>query len=200
MSKEIEYKYLVIKENLEKYIKNLQPNKIIQGFLKDDEFFTQKSLVKIKNSGLEIAQEFIQIPVSDSREILKLKGQKHIVVRIRHVQENGYLLTIKGQGVELKDGLMERPEYEYEISQEIGEKLLKQCDTFIEKERYKIKFENDVWEVDIFNDGLIIAELEVPSKDYQFKIPDFIGKDVSTDIDYTNQELSKKRKKNERKL
>lgn len=93
-----------------------------------------------------------------------------------------------------------RHEFENQITYEEAHELLKHCvGNIIEKERYWFKtFTEDevdpVWEVDVFygkNQGLITAEIEIPSEDYKFKIPEFIGKEVTSDPRYTNASLAK---------
>jgi CYTH domain-containing protein len=49
-----------------------------------------------------------------------------------------------------------------------------------------------LWEVDVFhgaNDGLIVAEIELPAEDSPFKLPEWIGEEVSHDMRYTNSNL-----------
>ena len=49
-----------------------------------------------------------------------------------------------------------------------------------------------VWEVDEFfgvNEGLILAEIELPSEDAVFEKPDWIGEEVSGDARYFNSSL-----------
>ncbi len=62
----------------------------------------------------------------------------------------------------------------------------------IEKSRYRILLNNQLWEVDEFygaNEGLIIAELELASEDERFEKPDWIGREVSDDPSYFNSNL-----------
>ena len=52
--------------------------------------------------------------------------------------------------------------------------------------------EGNQWEVDEFHgdlEGLVIAELEVPSEDYQFARPAFVGQEVTGDPRYYNSQL-----------
>lgn len=117
-----------------------------------------------------------------------LNSQKERTVRIRTVGEKAYL-TVKGptRGVT-------RTEFEYEIPyddclamlDELAEKPI------IEKKRYRIPAGSYVWEVDEFfgvNEGLILAEIELPSEDAVFEKPDWIGEGVSGDPRYFNSSL-----------
>ena len=50
------------------------------------------------------------------------------------------------------------------------------------------------WEVDEFHgedEGLIIAEIELPRKDMPFEKPQWLGKEVTQDTTYYNSTLSK---------
>jgi len=48
------------------------------------------------------------------------------------------------------------------------------------------------WEIDFFEgEDFVLAELEVPSEDYKFEKPDWIIKDVSHDPRYYNENMAK---------
>jgi len=109
-------------------------------------------------------------------------------IRVRQTIEKGFL-TIKGLSIGAT-----RPEYEYEIPFEEAKELL---DNFsiseLSKIRYKISFENKVWEVDEFlgdNSGLIIAEIELDSEEEIFNIPAWIDKEVTGQEMYYNSNLT----------
>jgi len=69
---------------------------------------------------------------------------------------------------------------------------------YITKERIIIKHTNDnlKWEIDIFNNGhhLIIAEIEIPTEDYNLILPDFINKKLLMEVtglkQFSNRNLS----------
>ena len=110
-------------------------------------------------------------------------------VRVRIAGEEGYI-TIKGPSVNFA-----RPEFEYQIPVADAEEMLNTlCDRpLIEKIRYKIPYQNFIWEVDEFlgeNQGLIIAEVELETKDQVVSLPDWIDKQVS-DRKYFNSNLVK---------
>ena len=118
-----------------------------------------------------------------------LSTKKGCSVRVRLVGELGYL-TIKG----LTEGYS-RPEYEYSIPAEDAQEMLdKLCDRpLIEKTRYKIEWAGLIWEVDEFageNQGLIVAEVELPDANHPLELPDWIGKEVSDDSRYYNVNLA----------
>lgn len=117
-----------------------------------------------------------------------LNSQKERTVRIRTVGEKAYL-TVKGptRGVT-------RTEFEYEIPYEDCLAMLEELaeKPIIEKKRYRIPAGSYVWEVDEFfgvNEGLILAEIELPSEDAVFEKPDWIGQEVSGDPRYFNSSL-----------
>ena len=101
-------------------------------------------------------------------------------VRIRLNNRKGWI-TIKGESD--KKGLS-RMEWESEIPLKTAKKLLKIClPNLIKKIRYKIQLNNNITiEVDEFlghNKGLVLAEIELISKDQSFEKPDWLGKEVT---------------------
>tara|TARA_Y100000739_G_C20499177_1_gene414070 strand:+ start:369 stop:824 length:456 start_codon:yes stop_codon:yes gene_type:complete len=101
-------------------------------------------------------------------------------VRIRLNNRKGWI-TIKGESD--KKGLS-RMEWEREIPLKTAKKLLKIClPNPINKIRYKIQLNNNITiEVDEFlghNKGLVLAEIELISKDQSFEKPDWLGKEVT---------------------
>lgn len=110
-------------------------------------------------------------------------------VRVRIRGDKGYL-TIKG----INKG-MTRKEFEYEIPFADAQELLDLCEPpVLEKERYIVDYKGFVWEVDCFhgkNEGLVTAEIELPSEDTEFPIPAFVGQEVTGNPDYYNSNLCK---------
>lgn len=112
-------------------------------------------------------------------------------VRVR-IKDNKGVLTVKGKST--ADGL-ERFEWETNIPRTEAEALLKLCEPgVIDKIRYEVPVGNHTFEVDEFfgeNQGLIIAEIELNSKDEAFTKPNWLGKEVTGEIQYYNSTLSK---------
>ena len=110
-------------------------------------------------------------------------------VRLRVISEQGYL-TIKSKTVGNT-----RSEFEYAIPVVDAQEML---DTLclkplIEKIRYKINYDNLVWEVDEFlgdNAGLIIAEIELENEQQQVDLPNWVEKEVK-EQKYFNSSLAK---------
>jgi len=113
-------------------------------------------------------------------------------VRARIKGEKGFL-TIKGIG---NSSGASRYEWEREISvQEAGE-LLEICEPgvidktrFIAPEASGLKFEVDEFYGE--NEGLTVAEIELPSEDHPFTKPDWLGEEVTGDPKYYNSMLMK---------
>lgn len=108
-------------------------------------------------------------------------------IRIRTKDGAGYI-TIKG-----KTTGFSRMEYEYAIPYGDAVEMLKHfCDTTIEKVRYYINYQHFLWEVDVFegdNEGLVMAEIELPDEKTTFEKPEWIGKEVTGNPAYYNAML-----------
>ena len=118
-------------------------------------------------------------------------------VRVRTQEGPGDLreafLTIKGQG------LVGRDEFEYPIPFDEAEALLLLAThPPVRKTRHHLPVEGQPdlkWEVDIFNgenDGLVVAELELPDRDHPFPRPEWLGEDVTRDPAYKNAALAQR--------
>jgi len=118
-------------------------------------------------------------------------------VRVRIKGDKGFL-TVKGIGN--KSGAS-RFEWEKEISTEDAKDLMAICEPgVIDKTRFIVKADGDlVYEVDEFygeNDGLTVAEIELPSEDYSFSKPEWLGEEVTGQVKYYNSMLMKNPYKN----
>ena len=117
-----------------------------------------------------------------------LSTEKERVVRVRIKGGKGYI-TIKGISVGVT-----RSEFEYEIPLKDAKYMLDNLciKPTIEKHRYILDYKGFTWEVDEFhgeNEGLVVAEIELPSEDTEFGLPDWIGKEVTDDPRYYNANL-----------
>ncbi len=113
-------------------------------------------------------------------------------VRIRIKGEKGFL-TIKGIG---SASGASRYEWEKEISTEEAAELLQICEPgVIDKTRFIVpEITGLKFEVDEFygeNDGLTVAEIELPSEDHPFEKPEWLGEEVTGDARYYNSMLMK---------
>jgi CYTH domain-containing protein len=62
----------------------------------------------------------------------------------------------------------------------------------IEKTRYRVSVGRLVWEIDVFsgeNEGLVVAEVELPSEVTAVVLPDWVGEEVTGDDRYYNASL-----------
>lgn len=119
-----------------------------------------------------------------------------MTVRIRIAGDKGYI-TMKDHAVGFS-----RHEFEYAIPREEAEQMLELMCTKpqIEKHRYFVPYETDPasplaslkWEVDVFhgeNEGLIVAEIEVPNEETPISLPDWVGEEVTGQKKYYNSHL-----------
>ena len=111
-------------------------------------------------------------------------------VRVRLAGTRGFI-TIKGAAS--ADG-KSRAEYEFEIPAADAGELLDRLALrpLIEKTRYRISHDGATWEVDVFsgaNEGLVVAEIEVPSAATPVALPPWVGGEVTGDARYYNASL-----------
>lgn len=112
-------------------------------------------------------------------------------VRVRIRGEKGYL-TVKGPSDAYG---WSRYEFEQEIPLSDAEEMLRLCEPgVIDKVRHLVNYGGHLWEVDIFhgeNEGLVMAEIELASRNEDFERPAWLGKEVTGDRRYYNAMLSK---------
>lgn len=113
--------------------------------------------------------------------------EKGRTVRVRIAGDQGYL-TVKGANRGAS-----RPEFEYPVPLDDARELLGLCGPLVEKVRYRVPFGGLVWEVDEFrgdNEGLVVAEVELPTEDTVVLLPPWAGAEVTADGRYANSQLS----------
>ncbi len=113
-------------------------------------------------------------------------------VRVRIKGDKGYL-TIKGIGN--KSGAS-RYEWEKEITLNEAKELMAICEPgVIDKTRFIVPEGSYlIFEVDEFygdNEGLTVAEIELPSEDTVFEKPAWLGEEVTGQVKYYNSMLMK---------
>lgn len=118
-------------------------------------------------------------------------------VRTRVKGDKGFL-TIKGIG---NASGASRYEWEKEISVNEAKELLQICEPgVIDKTRFIIPADGDLFfEVDEFygeNEGLTVAEIELPTEETSFTKPEWLGEEVTGDVKYFNSMLMKNPYKN----
>ena len=138
--------------------------------------FLVKDSWQPQSAGIKIAQGYLST-VPERTVRVRIKGNR------------GYL-TIKG-----KNQGISRAEYEYEIPVQDAEELLQLAEQpILVKTRYLEKQGDFTWEVDVFageNQGLVVAEIELPAEDAEFSRPAWLGQEVSGDVRYYNANLIK---------
>ncbi len=137
-------------------------------------FLVDLSLLNNLPEGLKIRQGYI--PAQGA------------TIRVRIMNDSAYL-TLKGRS----EGIT-RSEFEYPIPIDDAKDILEELCTppIIEKTRHKINFGDHTWELDIFegeNSGLVMAEVELESKDETVILPPWVTKEVSGDKRYFNANL-----------
>jgi adenylate cyclase len=147
--------------------------------------------------GIEIERKFLVKADSWKQQVLELRPElirqgylcrdPERTVRVRQKGEKAYL-TIKG-----KTAGMSRQEFEYEIPVAEAQALLLLCKgPLIEKQRYRLLLQGQLWEIDEFsgdNHGLLLAEAELEHEQQKLNLPDWIEKEVTGDIRYYNSNL-----------
>ena len=102
----------------------------------------------------------------------------------------------KERGADSGDGPLDAEERNEKIDFEEAERLLGSCQGYIIcKTRYNISFESKLWEIDVYsaeNDGLIVAELELESRNELFVLPPWLAAEVTRDQKYLNSNLARR--------
>lgn len=165
---------------------------IERKFLVDMKAFTQSAEWELGFDVISMTQGYFSSPeVLDQQKASMRVRIVHPVrfKRPRHEVPTAWL------NIKSCNGGHTRQEFEYKIPVEEAQELLKLCvGSIISKIRYVVPAGGDlVWEVDSFdgdNDGLVVAEIELPSADHPFEKPVWVGEEVTDDLRFTNVVLS----------
>lgn len=111
-----------------------------------------------------------------------------LVCRVRQKNEVFYL------SIKARIDSVSSYDYEYPIPPEDGNVMLSTlCDRPpVSKTRHEVELDNLVWEIDEFhgaNEGLIVAEIELPTADYQVQLPTWLSAEITDDERYSNASL-----------
>ena len=60
----------------------------------------------------------------------------------------------------------------------------------IQKTRYKILFKQRTWEIDLFNNGITLAEIELPNIREELPQPPFIREEVTGNYQFSNEYIA----------
>ena len=161
---------------------------------------------------IEIERKFLLKAMPDvlPNEVVKIdqfyfKNKEGVWERVRQWNSSLYgkrwIHTIK---TKISD--FSNEEVEKDITKLEYEEFKKECrenksnSRYIKKERWIYPDGDLYWEVDIFKDKchIIIAEIEIPSEDYDLNIPEFISKKTLLEVtglkQFSNRSLSVKMK------
>lgn len=126
--------------------------------------------------------------VTESRRIRQfyLARTDRATVRVRVTDDDTGRLTVKGSAAGAS-----RAEYEWEIpvAEARAMEALRAGRTLL-KTRHLVPAGDLAWEVDVFEDGLVLAEIELPAEDAAFDRPDWIGSEVTGDPRYYNAAMA----------
>lgn len=119
-----------------------------------------------------------------------LNSDQHSSVRVR-VGDDTAKINIKSATIGAQ-----RQEYEYDIPAEDAHELLNTLchKPLVEKIRHLVVIKQHTWEIDEFageNQGLIVAEIELSQVNEAFEKLEWLGKEVTEDIRYYNNQLAK---------
>jgi len=108
---------------------------------------------------------------------LMLEGNKNL--RIRIIDDSICYLTYK---IFHSDEI--RTEYEYQIPLNDGIEMLKSTNIKVSKTRYKTTHNGLNVDIDIYDDGKSIVEIEFDNE--LGSLPDYFGEDITGNIEYSN--------------
>lgn len=146
---------------------------------------------------IEIERKFLVVPDAwpGSEEKIAMRqgylaDQDGLVCRVRQKNEEFYL------SLKARIDTLSSYDYEYLIPREDGVTMLdKICSARpVSKIRHIVPVNNLVWEIDVFGDlnqGLVVAEVELPSADHAFEKPAWISREITQDFRYRNSALYK---------
>jgi len=136
------------------------PREIERKFLVEGDSWRQAATAR---------REFVQAYLADTARA---------VIRIRMAESTAWL-TIKSAA----PGLI-RDEFEYPIPPADAASLIALCDAQVAKTRFDVPHAGRLWEVDVYsgeNEGLVIAEIELPSATSVIELPPWAGAEVTAD-------------------
>jgi adenylate cyclase len=212
MAFEPERKYLVNLENFLAYLnsdlingeeKLIGDTDIMQAYLNNSGDW----IAKIKISGELILSSvsadmkaIYRFDKADTKQLLEYDTTKMIDAETGLIDPKSWVSRIRiynGHDAEicLKERVAgdNRGECEDMCHPDLAHKLFSSVKERIAKKRYFVMKDGYKWEVDVFrdlNEGLCIAELETKDKEYQWL--SFIEYEITDEIRYYNDELSKK--------
>jgi adenylate cyclase len=118
-----------------------------------------------------------------------LDSNANVSIRVRINDNSSATLTLKSRSSKLR-----RREFEYAIPTLDAEELISLRRSYVvEKVRHIVPHDDLRWEVDVFsgeNQGLVVAEIELPDENHPIKLPPWIGSEVTGQDRYYNGTLA----------
>ncbi len=153
----------------------------------------------MNNSNLEIERKYLcySIPSGYFKSVDVIMGyfrnQDRVAIRVvslinRETKVKSGKITFKSPGT------LVRSEFEFNIDYDQASSMLEKltCGK-IYKTRYYYKLDDLILEIDEFhdkNEGLFLAEVELPTAETKFEVPSFLGKEVTEDEKYYNANIA----------
>lgn len=131
------------------------------------------------------------IPMDITQGYLNLDSGRTVRIRTEFKPEFAKAtITIKGEPVDIS-----RTEFEYEIPYGDALQMLENgmCISKLKKRRYTITHAGHDWVVDEFLgncSGLVLAEIELKNPNESWERPEWLGEEVTHDINYFNSRLT----------
>ena len=118
-----------------------------------------------------------------------LASSEKTSIRVRIKEKSAATLTVKSRPYKLR-----RLELEYPIPVLEAEALMGlRRGSLIEKTRHVVPCGDLSWEIDVFsgeNQGLVVAEVELPDEDHEIELPPWVGPEVTGQDRYYNGTLA----------
>lgn len=157
---------------------------IVQAYVFAEEGYAVRLRITFPDSEAEL------LPFNDAEDYLGAYERRVLARMLQKTQQATASMAVKSPSV-----TAERYEMEVAVDVSVATQILRRCPTIILKNRYSLWIHEDGWEFDVFagqNEGLIIAECERITPVVNLKIPEFCVTEVSDDLRFTNDYLSKK--------
>lgn len=148
---------------------------------------SSKSLYEIERKFLVNCDEwksYVDTSIPITQHYLVIDEGK--TVRVRQYGEQ-YILTIKIS----TNSLMSCVEIEKDLTKQEYDELAKHSLASISKIRYNLGWLYNGWEVDVFANNLVIAEIELDSEDQHIDIPAWTSHEVTHDKKYKNVNMAR---------
>ncbi len=159
---------------------------IVQAYLFAVDGYAVRVRVTIQGCVAEL------VPFDDAVDFVGAYERRQLDALLKAVDVDDVVaatIAVKSPG-----GTGDRYEMESELDTDVAVQILRRSPRIILKTRYSLWYDEDGWEFDVFrgqNEGLIVAECERLAPVVSLKIPDFCVTEVTDDLRFSNDYLSK---------